>query len=77
MPNFTTEDLLLYMYNELKPEETSKLESTLQTEWALKQKFQVLSEAEERLNHTRLSSPRSETVNAIMRYAELNVQVSN
>ena len=77
MPNFTTEDLLLYMYNEMEPNKATNLESAFESDWALKQKYQVLIEAQERLFNTKLLSPRSQTINAILRYAKANLHVSN
>ncbi len=77
MPNFTTEDLLLYMYNEMEPTDSSNLESALQADWALKQKFQVLIEAQKRLYNTRLLSPRSKTISSILKYAKASFHLSN
>lgn len=77
MPNFTTEDLLVYMYNEMESEKSIELEQALQSDWALQQKFTVLIEAQEKLYQTPLCSPRATTVSNILRYAELHLPVSN
>lgn len=77
MPNFTTEDLLAYMYNELESKQSTQLEQALQTDWALQQKLQVLTEAQQKLNEMPLLSPRAATVDNILRYAELHSHVSN
>ncbi len=77
MPNFTTEDLLAYMYNELESKQSIRLEQALQTEWALQQKLEVLTEAQQQLNETPLCSPRATTIENIVRYAELHSHVSN
>ncbi len=77
MPNFTTEDLLAYMYNELESKQSTQLEQALQKEWALKQKLEVLTEAQQQLNEMPLLSPRTTTIENIVRYAELHSQVSN
>ena len=77
MPNFTTEDLLVYMYNEMEPGQSTQLELALQTDWALKQKYLVLKEAERTLQQTPLRSPRVITIDAILRYAEKNLHHFN
>ena len=77
MPNFTTEDLLVFMYNEMESEKSNQLEKALQNDWALQQKYNVLIEAQERLYRTPLCSPRATTVDNILRYAELHLPISN
>ena len=77
MPNFTTEDLLEYMYDEMEPLHSAQLEEALQNDWALKQKYGVLREAQQKLQETPLRSPRMATVAAILRYAEKNLHLSN
>ncbi len=69
MPNFTTEDLLLYLYSEMNLNQKSEIENELQTNWALKEKFQVLREAKNRFEKIKQVSPRSETIEAILHHA--------
>ena len=73
MPKFTTEDLLLFLYNEMSAEQTKEIETALQTDWALQQKYQVLKEAQDKLNRIKPASPRSKTIAAIMQYAEESI----
>jgi hypothetical protein len=73
MPKFTTEDLLLFLYDEMSTEQKKEMEATLQNDWALAQKYQVLKEAHDRLKSIKLASPRSKTVSAIMQYAEESI----
>lgn len=77
MPNFTTEDLLVFMYNEMNPNQAAEIELALQTDWALKQKYQVLREAQEKLSQIPLRSPRQTTVNNIRKYAGSKLHLSN
>lgn len=77
MPTFTTEDLLVYMYNEMSADKAADLEQALKTDWALQQKYSVLAEAQSMLNHTKLSSPRSNTIDSILRYAGSKLHYSN
>jgi hypothetical protein len=73
MPKFTTEDLLLFLYDEMSAEQKKEMEATLQNDWALAQKYQVLKEAHDRLKSVKLASPRSKTIAAIMQYAEESI----
>jgi len=69
MPNFTTEDLLRYMYNEMGTEEKAEIEQQLRSNWALREKLRVLRESETSLKKFTLQGPRSKTLQAIMQYA--------
>ncbi len=69
MPNFTTEDLLLFMYNEMSDQEKAALEQELQNNWALREKLQVLKESEKSLEKVKMQAPRTKTIDAIMDYA--------
>ena len=73
MPKFTTEDLLLFLYDEMKADQKKELEVALQTDWALAQKYQVLKESHNTLSSIKPASPRTKTITAIMQYAEESV----
>lgn len=77
MPNFTTEDLLVYLYEEMEPDKACELETALQSDWALQQKFYVMREAQHQLNKIRLASPRSVTITGILNYAEASLHLSS
>ena len=77
MPDFTTEDLLLYLYDEMNADQSHQLQTALETDWALKQKYLVLQEATGSLNNTKVLSPRSQTINSILKYAENSLHLSN
>ena len=70
MQNFTNEDLLLYIYNELKGSGREVFEKELSTNWALKEKVRVFSEAINGLNQGCLHSPRKQSINALLQYAQ-------
>ncbi len=66
--NFTPEDLLQYLYKETTPEETAAIEKALAEDWTLREKFEVIRKAAQRL--TRFTfSPRTETVLNVLKYA--------
>lgn len=43
MHNFTPEDLLLYLYNETSPAQTAEIKAALETDWSLREKFEVIT----------------------------------
>ncbi len=77
MPKFTTEDLLLFMYNEMSNSEKSAVEQELESNWALREKLQVLKESEQRLQKLKLQTPRLQTIDAIMEYAAHDSEVNS
>ncbi|HRI22338.1 MAG TPA: hypothetical protein PLA68_15355 [Panacibacter sp.] len=77
MVNSTLEDLVLYMHKELAAAKRAEVESELEQNWALKEKYNVLLESFNRINNIKLQSPRMQTVNAIMQYAGGIAKVSS
>lgn len=69
MHNFTPEDLLLYLYNETSPAQTAEIKAALETDWSLREKFEALTSAQKRLGALKMS-PRQQTVDNILNYAE-------
>ncbi len=69
MHNFTPEDLLQYLYNETSPAQTAQIKAALETDWGLREKFEVITSAQKRLEALKMS-PRQQTVDNILNYAE-------
>jgi len=69
MHNFTPEDLLLYLYNETSPIQTAEIKAALETDWSLREKFEVLTSAQKRLEVLKMS-PSQQTLDNILNYAE-------
>jgi len=65
---FTQEELVQYLYNETSHERSAAIEAALQTDWTLREKFEILQHSVQMLN-TRTESPRTQTVMNIMNYA--------
>jgi hypothetical protein len=74
MTNFTPEDLLLYLYKESSPAETSAIEEALKNDWTLREKLAVLKTSMERLNGL-VISPRTEIILNILKHAEQDIIV--
>lgn len=68
MPNFTPEDLLLYLYKEMSPEQVVFIEAALKEDWTLREKMDVLKISMQRLDKIKLS-PRTEVVENVLNYA--------
>ena len=69
---FTQEELVQYLYNETSPERSAAIETALQQDWMLREKFEVLQNSAQALD-TPLESPRIQTVMNIMNYARETV----
>ena len=73
MQSFTTEDLLQYLYKETSPEKTSAIIAALESDWSLREKFEVITASSKRLEAISLS-PRQQTIDFILHYAEKSVE---
>lgn len=69
MHNFTPEDLLQYLYNETSPTQTAQIKAALETDWSLREKFEVITSAQKRLEALKMS-PSQQTIDNILNYAE-------
>ena len=72
--NYTPEDLVLYLYKETSPEETTAIEHALLNDWTLREKLAVLKTSMERLDSLK-ASPRTEVILNILRYASRDQEV--
>ena len=76
MPIFTPEDLILYLYQETSPDQTAAIKNALASDWALKQKFDVLASSVKRLPQE-LHTPRAETILNVLNYARETMTVDS
>ena len=73
MHSFTQEDLVQYLYKEASPEKSAFLRAALETDWILREKFELISAAINSLEILKLS-PRKIAVDNILRYAKRAVK---
>ena len=73
MHSFTPEDLLQFLYKETSPEKTAAIQSALDSDWSLREKFEVISSGSKRLEAIQLS-PSQKTIDTILNYAEKTVE---
>ena len=69
MDNFTPDDLVQYLYNETSGHKSSAIRTALENDWTLRETYDVIVSAQNELEALELS-PREETVNNILRYAD-------
>ncbi len=69
MHNFTPEDLVQYLYHETSAEKASAIKTALQSDYSLRETYDVIVSGKKRLEALNLS-PREEAVNKILRYAQ-------
>lgn len=69
MNNFTPEDLLLYLYNEMEDSQKLEVEKALQKDWTLREKLSVLKTSMQRLDKL-IETPRTEVVLNVLHHAQ-------
>ena len=69
MPDFTPEDLILYLYGETDDVMTARIKTDLDNNWALREKLSVLKLSMDRLDNATIESPSPASLEAIMAYA--------
>jgi hypothetical protein len=69
MHSFTQEDLLQYLYKETSTEKSAFVKAALETDWILREKFEIISAAINSLEKLALS-PRKIAIDNILNYAK-------
>lgn len=73
MHNFTTEDLIQYLYGETSKEKSAAIKEALACDWNLNEAYEALKTGIEKLDEVSFS-PRSKTIADLMRYAGKEVE---
>ena len=68
MLQYTTEDLLLYLYGEASVAQAEAIREALKEDWELREKIDVLKQSMDILD-TMIESPRPQSVLAVLAYA--------
>lgn len=74
MHNFTMEDLIQFLYKETSPETTAAIQTALVSDWSLREQYDLLIAAQAELNTVKLLSPRNQSIENILNYAEKSVE---
>jgi hypothetical protein len=75
MTDYTTDDLIQYLYHETSEEKTNAIEKALQTDWNLKEQFEALKGTKLELDKL-VTSPRPQSVMAILNYARTTTAIA-
>jgi hypothetical protein len=70
MHNFNHEDLVQFLYNETSPETTKAIQTALDNDWELNEEYQQLLSTKAELDLLKGQSPRQQTIDFILQYAE-------
>lgn len=65
---FTPEELIQYLYQETSPEKTAAIEASLQEDWTLREKLEVLKASVKSLDRI-VESPRPQVLLNVLNYA--------
>ena len=74
MHNFTTEDLIQFLYKETSPDVTAAIQTALISDWSLREQFDILKASHAELDTVKMLSPRKRTIENILNYAEKSVE---
>ncbi len=69
MQNYTTEELIQYLYHETSEDKTQAIERALQGDFVLREKYSALKNSTQALDSI-LESPRPQSIMAILNYAK-------
>ncbi len=69
MMNYTTEDLIRYLYNDCSEQESIDMEKAIQQDWDLRDEYNALKESMQQLDNM-IEKPRAKSVLAILNYAK-------
>ncbi len=73
MHSFTSEDLLEFMYKESSTEKTAAIKAALANDWSLREKLEMITATQQQLESVKFS-PRQQTIDAILSYAEKGME---
>ncbi len=69
MVNYTNDDVILYIHNEMPAAKLIAFENAMINDWSLREKVNLLSTTMQNITNPKLISPSQRTINSIMAYA--------
>ena len=75
MHNFTTEDIVQYLYHETSEKQAIAIKAALIADSKFRDEYETLKSAKNELASQKLLSPRSQSIDKIMQYAEKSVAI--
>jgi hypothetical protein len=76
MDIYTPENMIRYLYNETTAEESAAMKLALDTDWTLREKFEVLKRAMDGLS-TISHAPRPSVIQSLLKYAGVSKEVEH
>lgn len=76
MDIYTPENMIRFIYKETSLEETVAIQSALDADWTLREKFEAIKKTVEGLNTVKYA-PRPSVVQSIMKYAAMGNEVEH
>lgn len=76
MDIYTQENMIRFLYKETTAEESAAIQLALDTNWAFRERFEILKNAMEGLN-TISASPRASVVQSLLNYAGIGKEVEH
>jgi hypothetical protein len=72
-----TDELLLYIYDELDPERKEEVESCIESNWGIREKLNILMDSVRNMQSSlKLKSPRNKAIEALKEYAAKSIVVN-
>lgn len=73
MHNVTQDDLLQFIYNETSAKRTAEIKEAIDTDWALREKYNLLAITHQSLDAVKFS-PREQTIERILNYSKKGLE---
>lgn len=74
--NITQDNLIRYIYHETSAEEAGLIEEALQSDWELKEVYEILVESKAELDKVKVS-PSPKVIDKILRYSKDNAPMEH
>jgi hypothetical protein len=72
-----TDELLLYIYDELDPERKGEVESCIESNWGIREKLNILMDSVRNMQSSlKLKSPRNNAIEVLKEYAAKSIAVN-
>ncbi len=68
-----SEDLLQYLYNETSSDKSVAIKAALDTDWYLREAFEIMADGQKKLEDINLS-PREDTLKKVLNYADKEIK---
>ena len=72
LQNYSTDDLILYLYNETELEDSVFIQKAIDTDADVEHEFSQLVAVKALIDHTACTMPRKNSLDTIMAYSELH-----